>query len=128
VASDEEEHVFKTGASRSKLYARYDLISPIGLRRLAERYALGAEKRGDHNWRKGMPMSAIIQHMLHHLTLFQLEGGSVSDDHAAAVAWGAIALAENEELRPETNDLYPFTKPTRPKNKRKKKLPKPRAS
>ncbi len=54
---------FATGAVRSDDAddARYDLISPIGQRRLAETYAEGARKYGDYNWTKGMPASELMK-------------------------------------------------------------------
>jgi len=51
---------FASGAQRSgrvagqgRRYPRYDLISHVGLRRLAETYAEGAERYQVHNWRRG---------------------------------------------------------------------------
>lgn len=102
---EEEKTTFATGASRSKLDdVRYDLVSHVGLRHLAARYALGAVNHGDNNWRNGMPYSAIVNHMQNHLQLYL--SGDRSDDHMAAVAWGAFAILESDELRPENNDLH----------------------
>ena len=60
---------FPTGAVRSSdaENERYDLISPIGLRRLAETYAEGAARHGERNWEQGMPASALINHALRHI-------------------------------------------------------------
>jgi len=48
---------FPSGAVRSSDAdnERWDLITPIGLRRLAQTCAEGARKYGDHNWQKGIP-------------------------------------------------------------------------
>ncbi len=45
---------FATGAVRGSDAdgERWDLITPIGLRRLAETCAEGAAKYGEHNWQK----------------------------------------------------------------------------
>lgn len=103
----EEEHVFNTGAARSKVdNVRLDLVSPISNLFKAQRYALGAVKRGEHNWRKGMPYSAIVNHMLLHLHLYMI--GDRSDDHLAAVEWGAAAMQEQDFTCPEMNDLYKY--------------------
>ncbi len=53
---------FPTGAKRSgdAESPRYDLISPIGLRRLAETYSEGARNYGDRNWENGFPASVIV--------------------------------------------------------------------
>jgi hypothetical protein len=98
---------FDTGATRSKLDGmRYDLISPFGLQRLAARYALGAKNFGDNNWRKGMPFSALMNHLMHHLAMYL--AGERDDDHLAAAAWGLFAMMEQEETNPKMNDLYDF--------------------
>jgi hypothetical protein len=102
-----EEQVFKTGASRSKLeHHRFDLVSPFAWFYDAARYGLGARKRGDNNWRKGMPYSAIVNHMMRHLMLYVM--GDRSDDHLGAVRWGAAALIEQDITHPDMNDLYAF--------------------
>jgi Domain of unknown function (DUF5664) len=96
-------HKFSTGAVRSTdadAY-RFDLISPIALRRIAARYALGSKKYGDSNWERGMPISDLANHALRHLFLYL--SGDRSDDHLAGVAWGACAMLHSEELWPQMN-------------------------
>lgn len=67
----EPMHTFETGAHRSeKIQARYDLIPPVFLRRLALRYGLGAEKYAEHNWQKGLPLSDTLNHIEAHLQNF----------------------------------------------------------
>ena len=53
---------FPSGAVRSSDAddVRFDLITPIGLRRLAEAYAEGARKYGDSNWQRGIPASQML--------------------------------------------------------------------
>lgn len=103
----EQEQVFTTGASRTKLdNVRLDLVSPISSLFKAQRYALGAVKRGEHNWRQGMPYSAIVAHMKLHLELYVM--GDRSDDHMAAVEWGAAALQDQDFTHPEMNDLFQY--------------------
>jgi hypothetical protein len=77
------------------MHERFDLICPAGHRRLASRYSLGAEKHGEHNWTAGMPVAVIVNHMEKHLNL--LKAGDVTDDHVAAVAWGAYAIMHYQE-------------------------------
>ncbi len=101
----EKRENFKTGAVRCKLdTVRYDLISPQGLRRLAETYAEGAMKYTEHNWRKGIPYSNLINHMLQHINLYL--AGDRTEDHLAHAAFGLFAIMEFEETRPELNDLF----------------------
>jgi hypothetical protein len=94
-----------TGSTRSVMTERYDLISPVGLRRLARRYAVGAEKHGERNWERGQKAGVVINHMLKHLNDFS--AGDRSDDHLAAVAWGAFALMHFQEHCPEMFAGFP---------------------
>lgn len=89
-------------------HLRFDLISPIGHRRLAARYAMGAERYGDHNYLRGIPFSNIINHLEAHLNKFKM--GDTTDDNLAAIAWGAFTLMTFEELRPDLDDRYRFQK------------------
>jgi hypothetical protein len=96
---------FETGAVRSKDAddERYDLITPIGLRRLARTYAEGAKKYGDHNWLKGIPASDLLNHAIRHLVLWSL--GDTSEDHLAHAAWNIFSLMHFEETRPSLIDI-----------------------
>lgn len=100
---------FSTGANRQETVAgdtkptRFDLISPIALRRLAETYAEGATRYGDYNWRAGMPFSDTINHCLAHI--FQYLKGDKTEDHLAHASWNLFALMHFEETHPEMNDL-----------------------
>lgn len=99
---------FPSGAVRSGEASgvRYDLISPIGLRRLAETYKEGSVKYGDHNWQKGLPVSDILNHTIRHVYLYL--GGDRSEDHLAHAAWGLFAAMHFEELRPDLVDVYQY--------------------
>jgi hypothetical protein len=87
---------FATGAIRDAQEGktRFDLLPVAALRRLADHYATGAEKYGDFNWVKGMPFRRTYASILRHI--FAWVGGDVSEDHLAAVAFGALALMEFE--------------------------------
>ena len=104
----DDKHHFDSGAVRAKLdTVRYDLISPQALSRLAATYAEGATKYGDNNFRKGMEFSNLINHVLEHImTYLQGEEGEPPEDHLAHACWGLMTLMEQEETRPELNDLY----------------------
>jgi hypothetical protein len=90
---------FETGAHRTSLEERYDLISPEGLRRLSLIYAEGAEKWGERNWEKGMPNSETLNHAARHL--FKYLSGDRSVDHLAKVAWGMFTAMHMEKTHPE---------------------------
>jgi len=100
-------HQFGTGAQRDMSTVRdvrYDLVSPFGLVRLAETYAIGARKYGDNNWRRGLPWSNTLNHLIKHVELWK--AGDRSEDHLAHAAWGLFALMEYELTHPELNDLH----------------------
>lgn len=116
---------FASGAVRSADAndVRYDLISPIALRRLAETYAYGARKYSDHNWLKGFPASDILNHLIKHLEqwragdrdrqpgIFAADGKTVikeHNDHLAHAFWGLAALMHFEETRPDLIDTPPW--------------------
>lgn len=104
-----ETKKFDTGAVRCKDAdeTRYDLISTIGLERLAKTYAEGALKYDDHNWRKGFPFSDLLNHLERHIQKYKESGGSVQgeEDHLAHAAWGLFSLMHFEKVRPDLNDL-----------------------
>lgn len=91
------------GGKLDEFPARYDLISPIALRRLAQTYGEGATKYTDHNWRKGMPWSVMINHSLAHINSYLT--GDASEDHLAHAAWNLFSLMHFENTMPELNDL-----------------------
>lgn len=96
---------FATGAVRGTDAAgvRFDLITPIGLRRLAETCAEGAAKYGDHNWQKGIPASEMLNHAIRHLYLWL--GGDATEDHLAHAAWNILGVCHFEEALPEMIDV-----------------------
>jgi hypothetical protein len=96
---------FPTGAQRSgdAESERYDLITPIGLRRLAETYAEGAARHGERNWELGMPASALINHAMRHINLWM--DGDENEDHLAHAAWNLMGAMHFEETRPELIDV-----------------------
>jgi hypothetical protein len=90
-------YTFSSGAARSERKPRYDLIPGVALRRLANRYRLGAKRFGDNNWKKGGAdfVEDVPNHVIEHLFLWM--SGDRSDDHLAAAAWGCFALMYFEE-------------------------------
>lgn len=100
-AGDEGVKQFESGAIRSNDAddVRYDLITPIGLRRLAETYAAGAIKYGDDNWLKGMPAAECLNHCMKHIE--QWRSGDRSEDHLSHAAWNLFAIMHFEETRPD---------------------------
>lgn len=74
---------------------RYDLISPMALRRLALVLERGAAKYGDRNWEKGQPMSRYIDSAFRHLV--QYMEGDRTEDHLGQALWNVHAALHTEE-------------------------------
>ena len=95
----DEKVIFKSGASRSEYKPAYHHIPASALRRLAQRYALGIEKHGEHNWLRGGTdrhyLSQVFNHIIDHLLLYR-DGVNNDDDHLGAAMWGIAALCEYE--------------------------------
>lgn len=93
-----ERQGFETGAQRDTQTdkPRYDLVSPIALRRLAELLARGASKYGDRNWEKGIPLSRSYASLFRHM--MQWAEGDVTEDHLAAVMCNAMFIMHTEEM------------------------------
>lgn len=91
------ERTFDSGAQRDPNVdkGRYDLLSPLFLRRLAVHTQKGGKVRGDRNWETGMPMDAVLDSAIRHLYNY-LEGDR-SEDHLAAAAWNVMNLIHTEE-------------------------------
>lgn len=102
---------FATGSKRDTQEGkgRFDLISPISLKRLAQHFQNGANKYGDRNWEKGQPLSRYLDSAIRHAYAYM--EGNRDEDHAIAIAWNAMALVHTEEminrglLPKELNDL-----------------------
>jgi hypothetical protein len=91
------------GSQKSKFPARYELISTIGLRRLAETHGEGSIKYGDNNWLNGMEDKDLLNHALAHINLYR--AGDRTEDHLAHASWNLFACMHFEETRPELMTL-----------------------
>jgi len=103
IHDSKDTHTFDTGAKRSTFPYRYDLISPVGMARLATTCDEGAKKYGEHNWEKGIPVSNLVNHVIGHL--YRYLAGDTSEDHLAHAAWGCFAAMHMEETRPDMMDV-----------------------
>ena len=92
-----------TGAVRSNDAdgERWDLISPIGLRRVAATCSEGANKYGDYNWERGFGIAVMLQHMIRHAYLYL--AGDRTEDHLGHAAWNALGACHSEEMWPHLN-------------------------
>jgi len=71
------------------------------LRRVAQACAEGAEKYGDFNWEKGIPVSLQLSHAIRHI--YEYLAGDRSEDHLGHAAWRLLGAIHSEELWPELN-------------------------
>lgn len=92
---------FESGATSTTEKPWYHLIPLSGLRRVAERFAYGAKKHGDHNYKKGAYDLNFLRdrknHMIEHAVKYA--GGDTSTDHLGAILCNAMILAELEYIR-----------------------------
>lgn len=100
----EDKVAYSTGAVRSpdREGERYDLISPVGLRRIAQTCHEGAQKYSDYNWEKGMPISDMLNHAISHIYAYL--SGDRLEDHLAHAAWNLLGACHSEELWPHLNE------------------------
>lgn len=75
---------------------RFDLISPIAMRRLAIHYERGGKKYEDRNWEKGGQLSRYLCSAISHLNDYQ--EGCTLEDHLAAAAWNIFSIIHTEEM------------------------------
>lgn len=106
---------FNTGSVRdtNEGKPRYDLITPIGLHRLAMHYSNGAKKYGDDNWTKGQPLRRFIESAKRHLAKVEL--GYTDEDHETAAVWNILAyihikfMIEQGELSKELDNMPKYS-------------------
>ena len=91
----ESKVIYSSGASRNDIgKIRLDLIPPEALLELGEVFGEGAIRHGDENWKKGMPNSVVINHMMRHLLLYMK--GDRDEPHMGKVMFGCCVLIWNE--------------------------------
>jgi hypothetical protein len=94
------------GATRdnSKGKGRYDLISPLFLKKLAQVLEKGAENHGDNNWKGGIKYSRLIDSTLRHVS--QYNEGMRDEEHLTQAVCNLMFLIHfEEEGRTDLNDL-----------------------
>lgn len=113
---NERSKSFATGVARSDTRGkgRYDLVSPLAMRKLALVYERGGHHRGDRNWEKGFPLSRCLDSALRHI--YQYLEGMRDEEHIAQAIWNLVALIHIEEciergiLPKKLNDLPNYQK------------------
>lgn len=90
----EELKTYPTGAKRSHLDERYDLIPLEGLKRAALVMGEGAKRYGENNWQKGFPVPDVLNHALAHIVNYL--AGDRTEDHLAHAACNLLMAIDLE--------------------------------
>jgi len=75
---------------------RYDMISPLFLKRVSVHYQLGGINYGDRNWELGMPVMVTWDSATRHLTNWLDK--ETTEDHLAAVGWNIMCTMHTIEM------------------------------
>jgi len=122
VADSGKREAFGSGMVRDTREGkgRFELITPVALRRLALVYEKGAEKYVARNWEKGSPLSRFADSAQRHLNDFQMislfkrecipldrlpADVNPNEDHLAQAVWNLCCIMHHEDLHPELDDL-----------------------
>jgi hypothetical protein len=92
----EGEEIWMPATSSNWSGERYDMISPLFLRRTSIHYQKGGINYGDRNWEKGMPAMVTWDCATRHLTNW-LEKED-TEDHLAAVGWNVCSTMHTIEM------------------------------
>lgn len=116
---EDQNRQFDTGAQRdtSDGKLRMSLIPQQELQRVMKRYLDGAEKYGENNWMRGMPLSVYYDSAHRHLNAWW--SGDDDEDHAAAAVWNMLCAMwtennhnDDEHLGENLNDKWKFPNDT----------------
>ena len=95
--TDSNNRQFSTGAQRDTGVGKLkmSLVPQLELKRVMKRYLDGAEKYGENNWMRGMPLSVYYDCAHRHLEAWWAERDD-GEDHAAAVVWNMLCAMWTE--------------------------------
>lgn len=101
---------YGNGATRSSGCPPLSMIPPEAERILARRCEAGLH-HGFMNWKRGMPVAVIVDHIKQHLCSLALaekddDTGDTAESHIGAILWGGAALAWTHAHRPEAIKEY----------------------
>lgn len=100
-----ERTEFQTGAVRDLHTGkgRMDLLPWNAIIRVSQHCEAGAQKYGEHNVDKGIPVHSLmdsgIRHAAKHLT------GQIDEPHLVAACWNLLWALEMELTRPDMSDV-----------------------
>ena len=97
LAMSDNNRQFESGAQRDTATGklRMSLLPQPELQRVMKRFLDGAEKYGENNWMKGMPLSVYYDCAHRHLQAWwNKEDG---EDHLAAAVWNMLCAMWTED-------------------------------
>lgn len=97
---------FETGAKRDIQHGkgRMDLLPWYGIMEVSKHCEEGAEKYGEHNVDKGIPLHSLCDSAARHLAKFIC--GETDEDHLRAACWNLLWALNQRKTHPELDDLY----------------------
>ena len=101
-----ERTEFSTGAKRDIQHGkgRMDLLPWYGIMEVSKHCEEGADKYGEHNVDKGIPLHSLCDSAARHLAKFI--AGETDEDHLRAAAWNLLWALNQRTTHPELDDLY----------------------
>lgn len=101
-----ERTEFETGAKRDIQHGkgRMDLLPWYGIMEVSKHCEEGAEKYGEHNVDKGIPLHSLCDSAARHLAKFI--AGEIDEDHLRAACWNLLWALNQRKTHPELDDLY----------------------
>jgi hypothetical protein len=106
---DIQNSAFTGGVKHDDGKPMFACLQPDALLELGKVAALGANKYGLHNYRKGLSVSRTIDAAFRHLIAF-LKGEDNDpvdgNNHLASVAWNALTALQTLKDHPELDDRY----------------------
>ena len=101
-----ERTEFSTGAVRDmkRGVGRMDLLPWYGIMEVSKHCEEGAEKYGEHNVDKGIPLHSLCDSAARHLAKFI--AGETDEDHLRAACWNLLWALNQRKTHPELDDLY----------------------
>ena len=101
-----ERTEFSTGAVRDmkRGVGRMDLLPWYGIMEVSKHCEEGAEKYGEHNVDKGIPLHSLCDSAARHLAKFI--AGETDEDHLRAACWNLLWALNQCKTHPELDDLY----------------------
>ncbi len=97
---------FETGAKRD-MHAgkgRMDLLPWYGIMEVSKHCEEGAQKYGEHNVDKGIPLHSLLDSAARHLAKYMV--GMDDEDHLRAACWNLLWALNQRQTHPELDDRF----------------------